>query len=223
VSGIVFGTQHDLLSPVCDAQEMESLFDTAERYIRQAHSQIPAIKFFQVFINGGPKSAASVDHAHAQVVGRQGRPFGHAQRVMADVDENYWSQQAVSADELGLAFRQGNCVAWPSLVPIKDRDVTAISPSLAEGARFISRVLEVMANRGTLNFSLTAIISPKYLGGAEVGADWSHWPTVLWRIVDRGDPAVAHSDIGCMELFGTPVVTSDPFIDAHWLQSNLGS
>jgi hypothetical protein len=31
------------------------------------------------------------------------------------------------------------------------------------------------------------------------------------RIVDRGDPAMRPSDIGAMELYGTPIVGSDPY------------
>jgi hypothetical protein len=31
------------------------------------------------------------------------------------------------------------------------------------------------------------------------------------RIVDRGDPMTRASDIGAMELYGTPIVASDPY------------
>ena len=31
------------------------------------------------------------------------------------------------------------------------------------------------------------------------------------RIVDRGDPMSRPSDIGAMELYGTPIVGSDPY------------
>jgi hypothetical protein len=31
------------------------------------------------------------------------------------------------------------------------------------------------------------------------------------RIVDRGDPSIRPSDIGAMELYGSPIVGSDPY------------
>ena len=41
-------------------------------------------------------------------------------------------------------------------------------------------------------------------------AGWEDFPTVV-RLVDRGDPFVRPSDIGAMELYGTPIVGSDPY------------
>ena len=40
--------------------------------------------------------------------------------------------------------------------------------------------------------------------------DWSRFPVVI-RVVDRGEPANRTSDIGAMELYAAPVVSSDPF------------
>jgi hypothetical protein len=39
---------------------------------------------------------------------------------------------------------------------------------------------------------------------------WEWLPPIV-RIVDRGDPLVRPSDIGAMELYGTPIVGTDPY------------
>ncbi|MBD0324451.1 MAG: hypothetical protein ICV72_13850, partial [Aldersonia sp.] len=41
-------------------------------------------------------------------------------------------------------------------------------------------------------------------------AGWEGIPPIA-HLVDRGDPLVRSSDIGAMELYGTPIVGSDPF------------
>lgn len=49
-------------------------------------------------------------------------------------------------------------------------------------------------------------------------------PDVVTRAVDvvRGDQMMWHSDIGCLELFGAPVVAADPFLVARWLGAGPG-
>jgi hypothetical protein len=39
---------------------------------------------------------------------------------------------------------------------------------------------------------------------------WDGIPPIV-RMVDRGDPFQRPSDIGAMELYGTPIVGSDPY------------
>src|SRR5207245_5838193 len=102
-------------------------------------------------------------------------------------------------------------------VPVKERDLTIVSSTLQEGALFISRLLRTLIEYGTCNFSLVAMPNPAYVIGKAADDDFRSWPTVVWRLVDRGDPAVSRSDIGCMELFGSPVVATDPFQVAGWL------
>ena len=70
----------------------------------------------------------------------------------------------------------------------------------------------------TNSFSLAAILAPGYPTRLAAGDRFAAWPPVVWRLVDRGDRAARHGDIGCMELFGTPVIATDPFAVARWLR-----
>ena len=40
--------------------------------------------------------------------------------------------------------------------------------------------------------------------------DWDGFPALV-RLVDRGDPQVRTTDVGCMELYGSSVIGSDPY------------
>ena len=48
------------------------------------------------------------------------------------------------------------------------------------------------------------------MDGAKGWEDWDGFPAVV-RIVDRGDLLVRAADVGCMELYASSVVSSDPF------------
>jgi hypothetical protein len=216
-SGVVFGdaAMHDLLALPRSA--FVALFDTAEQYLRRAAAARPGLDCFLVFLNGGPKSGASVEHAHLQVVGRGSRHFAYPEAIAARCPPDYWVRARVAHEELGLAVAAGPCAAWASLVPVKDRDVTAVSENLHDGAGFVYEVLRRLIDHGTHNFSVAAILSPAYLKPG-AGGRFAGWPAVLWRIVDRGLPTARNNDMGCMELFGSSVVATDPFLVAEWLR-----
>jgi hypothetical protein len=118
----------------------------------------------------------------------------------------------------GLTVTEGECVGWVSLAPIKERDFTALSVNVTDGARFMYRIWRDLAREGTRNFSLAAILSPGHVAGRDGPGRFARWPNVVWRFVDRGDPEVTHGDIGTMELFGSAVIASDPFVVAGLLR-----
>lgn len=216
VSGVVFGDagMHDLLS--LDGEAFASLFDAAGRYVAAAQAALPQTDFFEVFVNGGPRSAASVEHAHVQVVGRPHRHFAYPERVAAV--PGYWqrAQRVHSAVGLAVDFDQG--CAWAELVPAKDCGITALSVDLVEGARMMHAILRSMIERGTNAYSLCAILAPRWTAGRAPPARFRDWPAVVWRLLDRGDARAAHGDIGCLELWGSSVVATDPYIAAAGLR-----
>ena len=57
--------------------EFIGLFETGERYLSAARSVRAPIRFAALFLNGGPKSASSVEHAHVQIVARENRHFAY--------------------------------------------------------------------------------------------------------------------------------------------------
>jgi len=206
---------HDLLA--LSREDFRALFEAAEGYIRRASWSLPAVQHYLVFINGGPRSAASVPHAHAQVVGRAGRHFAYPHGIASRAPATYWDTARAVHEELGLASDFEGGIAWANLVAMKERDITAFSATLPEGAEMMHAILRVLMRHGTNSFSLAAILAPGYAAGRPAAGAYRHWPAVLWRLLDRGDAGQSHADIGCLELFGTSVVATDPFTVARWI------
>lgn len=220
VSGLVFGDERMHRLDRLTEPDFVSLFETAQGYIERSLRHYPRAGYFIVFLNAGPKSAGSVEHAHLQVVGRERSHFAYPETIAGRCPSDYWSRLGEVHRELGLAVSDGDCAAWANLAPVKERDVTAISETLTGGARFVYRIWKTLAAQGTKDFSLAAILSPAYLA-QECPERFARWPNVVWRFVDRGDPQVRHGDIGTMELFGSSVVGTDPFEVARWLKSSV--
>jgi hypothetical protein len=97
------------------------------------------------------------------------------------------------------------------LTPRKERELLLVgSPGMEETdppfADALARTLIAYRDRiGVRSFNLALWRAP--LAHAEA---WETFPPMAW-LVDRGDPFLRPSDIGAMELYGTPIVASDPF------------
>ena len=218
ISALAFGDERMHCLESLTESEFVGLFDIAERYLGMARHTHPDMRFCTLFLNGGPKSASSVEHAHVQIVARGDRHFAYPEIVAARCPPDYWQRLSDAHAQAGLTITQGACAAWVSLAPVKEKDITALSPSVIDGAQFIYRIWRDLAHEGTRNFSLAAILSPGHVTGSDCPERFAQWPKVVWRFVDRGSPEVAHGDIGTMELFGSSIVASDPFIVAGTLQ-----
>ena len=83
------------------------------------------------------------------------------------------------------------------------------SPNIQSGAETVYEILSRLIASGTNNFTIAAIPSPAYFGG--VDHRYRSWPAVVWRLVDRGDVRVRHSDMGGAELFGSTIIAADPW------------
>lgn len=203
------------------AFEIECVTEAAELYVAAARAALPHIQYYEVFVNGGPRSAASVQHAHAQVVGRPGRHFAYPEAIAARAGAGYWQRVHSVHRDLGLAMEYEGGVAWANLVPVKERDISAFSDTLPGGADMMHTILQVLKSRGTNSFSLTAILAPSASAGTPVPERFKTWQPVVWRLIDRGDARAQHADIGCLELFGTTVISTDPYDLARWLRQPL--
>jgi len=72
--------------------EFIGLFETGERYLSAARSVRAPIRFAVLFLNGGPKSASSVEHAHVQIVAREDRHFAYPELIAARCPIDYWQR-----------------------------------------------------------------------------------------------------------------------------------
>jgi len=197
-------------------------FVLGEEYIKRARKQNREARFFMIIMNAGIKSASTVPHSHLQVVGRESRHFAYPEFIANVGPKDYWLRAAAIHEELGLAGRKGECLFWANICPTKENDICAISPTLHAGAELMHALLETLKKEGTNSWSLAAILSPRYVTGCDSDERFSGWPNVVWRLVDRGDIRARHSDWGCLELFGSSVVATDPIVLGRLLKSRLG-
>ncbi|MEO6577958.1 MAG: hypothetical protein ABIO99_03560 [Candidatus Limnocylindria bacterium] len=163
--------------------------------------------------------AGSIVHGHAQALLGTGAHYEKLERLRRDATD-YRARHGADLTEdlvavhrsLGLVIDIADRVSLlANLTPRKERELMLVGSAGMEETdpRFadsLGRVLELYRDRvGVRSFNLALWRSP--LGITE---GWGGIPLIA-RIVDRGDPFVRPSDIGAMELYGTPIVSSDPF------------
>jgi hypothetical protein len=122
---------------------------------------------------------------------------------------DYFSDLHRAHEALGLALPgSSGARGLVSLTPIKEKEVVLLGPDLGEPLRYL--LTDVLSrytrDLGVASFNVAFYMPPT----SPLGEDWSRFPVVI-RVVDRGDPANRTSDIGAMELYAAPVVSSDPF------------
>ena len=189
-----------------------------EPYILLVRRADPSLKYFLCSWNGGPKSGGSLPHCHFNILGWEHRHCAFAEQVLARCPHAYWDQVLRIHQQIGLSFQHGPVAGFASLCPVKDREILMYSQDLMSGAETLHRALRILVDHGTNNFSVAAILSPDT--SAEPRFDV--WPRVLWRVVDRGDMRVPHSDLGAVEVLGgTTIFSSNPWEVAGWLRAGL--
>ena len=105
----------------------------------------------------------------------------------------------------------GDLVLMAHLTPRKERELLLVGTPGSEEtdppfADALARTLIGYRDRvGVTSFNL-ALWRPT-LANTD---GWDAFPPLV-RLVDRGDPFLRPSEIGAMELYGTPIVGSDPY------------
>ncbi|MGH2402015.1 MAG: hypothetical protein ACRDE6_04830, partial [Candidatus Limnocylindria bacterium] len=111
--------------------------------------------------------------------------------------------------DLGLAVdRVDGVTILAHLTPVKERELLIVGrggmderdPAFTDAVAHA--LIRYRDSIGVRSFNMALWRSP--LGG------WKGFPPIV-RLVDRGDLAARPSDIGAMELYGTPIVGSDPY------------
>jgi hypothetical protein len=176
----------------------------------------PAARYWLLWWNALWKSGASIVHGHAQVSARRQRHYARveqlrqsAERYRASACTDYFEDLLEVHDALGLAFHHGTAAVFPSLTPIKEREVWVVDQGgLTEPLVDLAyRVLDVFVTiLGVQSFNVSYWRPP--LGALEPA--WRDFPHIV-RIVDRGSVETPMADIGGLELFGCASVTHDPF------------
>ena len=206
---------HDPLA--IDAPLVRDLFDTGRAWADRARTDDPAADRYLLTWNCLWRAGGSIIHGHAQALLARGRHHAALDRFLRDADRY---RQAHAADlvadlaevhrDLGLARElPGGVTVLAHLTPIKERELLVVGrPGMDERdpafTDAVWRALSAYRDRlGVRSFNLS-------LWRAPLAEEAASLPPMV-RMVDRGDPMSRPSDIGAMELYGTPIVGSDPY------------
>jgi hypothetical protein len=215
--GVIVFDRHDPLD--FDAELVGDMLATGRAWAELARRDDPTAGNYLLVWNCLWRAGGSVVHGHAQVLLGSGPHVARLERLRRDVERYRASTGAdLVADtvalhhDLGLARDLGDVALLAHVTPTKERELLVVGPvgSDERDPPFVdalARTLTAYRDRvGVRSFNL-ALWRPPLDDGA---AAWAWLPPMV-RIVDRGDPSQRSSDIGAMELYGTPIVASDPY------------
>ncbi|MBW3613465.1 MAG: hypothetical protein KY392_06360 [Chloroflexi bacterium] len=209
--------RHDPLA--VDARLIADVLATGREWAERAAGEDPAARNYMLIWNCLWRAGGSIVHGHAQALLGAGPHYARLERWRRDSARYAADHHAsLAADlvelhrDLGLAIDGPDGVTTLAHVtPGKEREVIVMGPpgSDERSTAFttaVSRALLTLGDRlGVRSFNFALWRPP--LGDAP---GWDGFGPMV-RIVDRGDLSSRASDIGALELYGTPVVGSDPY------------
>ena len=219
--GLVVFDDHDPLD--FTPEKVDDYDSVALGWLEKARKTDPEAKYPFFMWNCLWRAGSSVVHGHMQMTATSGTHYPkveHLRRAALEYrsthGSDYISDLYRTHESLGLALSgSSEARGFVSLTPTKEKEVILLGPDLGEPLRrLLTGVLSCYTkDLGVSSFNVAFYMPPV----SPTGEDWSRFPVVI-RVVDRGDPANRTSDIGAMELYAAPVVSSDPFRVAHLLK-----
>jgi hypothetical protein len=207
--------RHDPLA--IDPALATDLFAIGREWAERASAGDPESRNYLLIWNCLWRAGGSIIHGHAQALVGAGPHYARLERFRRDVAAWRTLHGADLVEDLVNAHRDlglasGDRVATLAHVtPIKEREVLVIGqPGMDErdpdfSAAVTDALLAYRDRLGVRSFNLALWRPP--LGSSD---GWEGIPPIV-RLVDRGDVRRRPSDIGAMELYGTPIVGSDPY------------
>ncbi len=208
-SSMIFFKKHDPLD--FTLEELSDYIDTGFKWFKKVNSHDKQFKFPFFLWNCLPKAGASQIHGHAQILMTDNIPYAKIEilrkmfrNYMRLTGRNYFKDIYHVHNALGLALEDVN--GFASITPLKEKEFIIISkenPSKKDDVKeAIYRVLRCYIDKlGVSSFNM-AISCPE--------SRETMFPYII-RIVDRGHIFKSTSDIGAMELYGSSVISDDPY------------
>lgn len=223
--GVIVFDRHNPLS--LSLEEITDAFHTANRWLEEAHRSNPRAAYPFVMWNCLPRSGASIVHAHLQVALGEGSAYSRVElwrrasnAYREQHQTGYFDALFKAHESLGLGEREGVLCWMAHLTPVKEKELVLLAPAMDDALyAMIYRMLRLYIDRLGVRAYNVAIYRPPL---APVQEDWTDFPLVV-RLVDRGDPTSATSDVAAMELFAQPVVAFDPWTLARMAQEHAGA
>jgi len=205
-----------------DAALVADLFATGRAWADGARATDPGASNYLLLWNCLWRAGGSIIHGHAQSLLGGGMHHARLERFRRDAaayrsfhDAELAADLAAVHGDVGLAVDRGGVTILAHLTPVKERELLVVGPPGQDEREpaftdAVAHALLTFRDRlGVRSFNL-ALWRPPLTADGAAPPGWEEFPTIV-RIVDRGDPFSRPSDIGAMELYGTPIVGSDPY------------
>lgn len=208
-SGLLIFRKHNPLD--FSFEELSDYLSTASKWFKMAEKS-SGFRFPFIVWNCMPRAGASQIHGHMQLLLGE-RPYGKvsfleevSRRYLETYGSSYHDDVFRVHSAIGLGAEYGGVSVYASITPVKEREINITFKSEFdrdnELQRCLFKILRCLIDEaGVHSFNLSM-----HPFNRDVNI-----PGII-RIVDRGNIASKSSDIGGMELFGSAVIGSDPYI-----------
>lgn len=211
--GVIIFNEHNPWVLTEDA--LWDAFQVADAWFERCVQEDPQARYPLLMWNCLWRSAASINHAHMQLLVTSGMHYGEverlrrvAERYREEHGSGYFDDLFRAHTALRLAVEHQGTRVLAHVAPLLANECVILGDDMNEAfARTVHRVIRLLNEElGVTSFNL--VVTPRPLSGTS--EDWSAMPVVA-HIVDRGDPRRRAVDVGAVELFAASVITSDPF------------
>ncbi|MDQ3834647.1 MAG: hypothetical protein M3315_13680 [Actinomycetota bacterium] len=223
--GLVVEDDHDPLS--FTPEKVDDYVTVSLEWLGKVLEEDQQAKYPFLMWNCLWRAGASVVHGHLQVTAARGGHYPKVERLRraalgyeSTYGSNYFSDLFGVHEALGLGIptppdSSPDVRGFINLTPAKEKEVVLLGSDLGKPLRrLLADVLgRYVRKLGVSSFNVAFYLSPL----APTEEDWSSFPVAI-HVVDRGDLASRTSDIGAMELYAVPVISSDPFRVARFLK-----
>lgn len=209
-SSVIFFKRHNPLE--FSFEELSDYIDIGFKWFKKVHNYDREFKYPFFLWNCLQKAGASQIHSHAQILMTNDIHYAKPQilrrifrQYMRLVGRNYFKDLYKAHKALGLAL-DSDIEGFASITPIKEKEfiiITRDNPSKNNSIKeAIYRVLRCYIDKlGVTSFN-TVISCPAF--------GESSFPYII-QIVDRGSIFKTTVDTGAMELYGSSVISDDPY------------
>lgn len=215
-SGMVYFKRHNPLTFTED--ELSDVIDASFEWFDKVHKSDRAFKYPFFMWNCLEKAGASQVHGHAQVLMAKGRPYAKVASLI-DVAKKYKGKKGYFNDlwsvhrSVGLGHDSKDVKAFVYLTPVKEKETFLFSEKSSPVHRYFKSIIFntlrcMIDTLGVTSFNMVILME----GLGQKGKI----PCVV-RIVDRGSILKKTGDMGGMELYGTTVIASDPYLVSNAL------
>ena len=198
-----------------DTDLVVDYLDTAWQWVETANRHNKDAIYPFILWNVGERAGSSVTHGHAQALLGKGRHYAQVEALRRSAAayvnggiSGYFRDIFAVQNALGLASESNRTRTYVSLTPRTGREVVTLASGVDHDLfREMARVLTVFRDYLGVRAFNVALTPPPL---SQTSEDWSGFPVVV-RYLDRGNPDARPSGLATMELYGEPVIASNPF------------